>query len=742
MQESGGVPDNDGGLNDSPMLERRANSTLGVLFVLAVAVAGTALLPAFAAAGSGTQQTVPAADRDARCPATGVASAGVAGAGASDSAAAATASGHSRASYPEAPQMDVARGDIAAIETGIPSGRTGTVRIESIGGGYNVSLTFANNDGRKPAVLYVNTYLAGNETAVANLAYTAGDNDRVAVERRRSVPGAPMPAGPYDVTVETEAGTTTQRLVVDEPEVGDLALLRAPGDRFGELDTDEEVVAARESGLISEPPMTDDGPEAALGDTMVYRLNASGFYGLLAARGGATSEANFLSATGETGAFDLSITSSGDCESAVDVRASVADGTARVIPDPSNETLYVTADLRRVAVQQGLDRGFGGPGRATYSFANGTHLVDSNTTTAVDYTVAERSYGYDADDGILVRSAESGQRVAGETNLAPGTNFTVNVTGIDRDFETRARTTVADDGSFAADLDLSEAPNGSRFTVSIAQIANSQTLLTTGAAEATAVLFEEYESPSSSEADRVENVRVALEDGGFLAAYLVPPDEQVTRADLVGRSGYLRPGVHDPTVSLDRPLTDSGTVVLVAHRDGDGDGRFDYPADDSPYRIGGDPVYGVGRVLLAGDGSTPPRDPQYLGVTLPPAAEITGTPVPTATPTDEPTATATPSQTPTATPTPGPVSTTELPPPTLRGTDTPTATPRGTTAPNGTVANGTVGPNGTVAANGTVTNGTATVTDGASGGLGPGFGLSAVVVAVVLFAALALSRRE
>ncbi|QLH83901.1 hypothetical protein [Halosimplex pelagicum] len=90
----------------------------------------------------------------------------------------------------------------------------------------------------------------------------------------------------------------------------------------------------------------------------------------------------------------------------------------------------------------------------------------------------------------------------------------------------------------------------------------------------------------------------------------------------------------------------------------------------------------------------------------------------------------------------GPVGTTELPPPTLRGTDTPTATPAETAVPNGTVANGTASPNGTVGPNATVANGTATVTDGASDGLGSGFGLTAVIVAAVLFGALALSRRD
>ncbi|PSP66783.1 hypothetical protein BRC79_07190 [Halobacteriales archaeon QH_8_67_27] len=705
------------------MLDRRAVSTYGVLFVLAVAVVGATGAPTLAAGESGSTDG-PTADGvyhdRSQCPSLGTEGGGSSGDGS-------TASSHSRESYPDAPHMDVARGDIAAIETGIGRNQAGSVRIESTDGEFNVTLTFANNDGRKPATLYLNTYLAGNESAAADLAYTAGDDDRVAVEERDAVSGSPMPVGAYDVSIETESGTETKRLTVDDPSVDDLTLLRAPGDRFDRLDTDRSITDGRESGVVSDPLLSADGPQAALGDTMVYRLNASGIYGLLAAQGGGSAETNFLEIADDGDVFNLSIRSTGECQASVDVSSSVDSGALDVVPDSTDETLYVTTDLRRVASDADSADSFLGRGRAAYQFEAGSHVTDSDVTTDLEYVVLDREYEYDGDRGVLTRSAASAQPVAGETNLAPGTNLTLNVTEISGDYGTRARATVADDGSFETEVDLSDAPDNERFTLSIAQISNSRTLLTTGDAAETAVWFEEYESPSSDEVTVVDDVRVALEDDGFVAAYAVPPDEQVTHEDLIGRSDSLESGVQDPDVALDETLTDSQVVVLAVHRNTDDDARFDYPADDSPVRTDGETVYAAGRVVLSGDSSVPPRDPRFLSVRLRPADEITGTPVPTATPT--------------ATRTDGPVTTTELPPPTLRDDGTETATPgeEGTTAPNGTAvstadSNGTVGPNGTAA-------GTDTDDGGPTDELGPGFGPAAVLVAVVLLAVAAVARR-
>jgi len=713
------------------MLDRRAVSTYGVLFVLAVAVVGATGAPTLAAGESGVTDATGVervSGDSAQCPSIGVTSGGSSGGGSA-------ASSHSRESYPDAPHMAVARGDIAAIETGISRNQVGTVRIESTDSAFDVTLTFANNDGRKPATLYLNTYLAGNESAVAELAYTAGDNDRVAVEERDAVGGAPMPVGAYDVTIETDSGTETKRLTIDDPSVGDLTLLRAPGDRFDQLDTARSITEGRESGIVSEPPLSADGPEAALGDTMVYRLNASGLYGVLAAQGGGSAETNFLEIAGDddSDVLNLSIRSEGECRAGVDVRSSIEDGDIGVVPDSTSETLYVTADLRRVASDADSPKRFVGPGRVAYQFDAGSHITDSDVTTDQEYVVLDREYEYDGERGILTRSAASVQTVAGGTNLAPGTNLTLNVTEIGGDYTTRARVTVGDDGSFETDLNLSEAPDDTRFTLSLDQIADSQTLLTTGDAAETAVWFEEYESPSSDEATVVEDVRVALEDGGFVAAYAVPPDEQVSHEDLIGRSDYLESGVHDPEVALDETLTDSQIVVVAAHRDTDDDAQFDYPADDGPVQVDGESVYDAGRIVFAGDSSLPPRNPRFLNVDLRPADQITGTAVPTATPTETPTVT------PTATPTDGPVTTTELPPPTLRDGETPTPTRGAATATNGTTVptagtNGTVGPNGTTA-NGVDTDG------GPTGELGPGFGPVAVLAAVVAVTLAALARR-
>jgi len=711
------------------MFDSRAVSTYGVLFVLVVAIAGAVAAAGAVTTGSSgpADATTSLVDDRTQCQSVDL-RAGGASVGSS-------ASEHSRESYPAAPHMDVARGDIAAIETNIPRGQTGTVRIESVDGEFNVSLSFANNDGRKPATLYLNTYLAGNESAVADLAYTAGDNDRVAVSDRVAVDGAPLAVGAYDVTIETESGTRTKRVTVDDPAVGDLTLERAPGDRFDELATDEAILEARSSGLVSEPTMTNDGPRAALGDTMVYRLNASGLYGLLAAQGGAHSESNFLAITdGAEPILDLDVRAAASCNAVVDVPASVEGGSMQVIPDPNNETLYVTADLREVDRTKGAATEFVGNGRAEYTVRGDTHITDSNVTTALDYTVVDRTYAYDSDEGILRRTNSSDQPVSGETSLAPGTRLTLEASAVGHDFETATETTVADDGTFETDLNLSQAPETARLTLSIAQISDSHTLLTTGNAPETMVWFVEDRTTSDS-VTRIDTARVALEDGGFVAVYQVPPDEQVTSQDLIGRSDYLEAGVQDPDIRLDRPLDNSDNVVLVAHRDEDGDGRFDYPADDSPYLIKRDLVYAAGRVVIEDGGTEPPRNPRYLNVNLPPADEVTGTPAPTRTPTATPGAT----DTPTETPDDEPVSTTELPPPTLRETDTPTPGPTESPTAGETTVSTTAG--NATAGNGTMTNGTAADGDGSTEGLGSGFGPVAVLAALLLLSAMALRRR-
>jgi hypothetical protein len=303
----------------------------------------------------------------------------------------------------------------------------------------------------------------------------------------------------------------------------------------------------------------------------------------------------------ETGTVVYGPAGDGTLGYGLDLRLSAIDGSPEITAPLAATTVEYDRETNELVARTTTDELALEEYTVNLTVRESSPFVDQRTTMSEQFRV-------ESPDATFTDMSETdtGLAVTAETNLAPGTNLTITVTGLGRDYATSARTTVGDDGTFGVDVDLSEAPNESRFTASIDQIANSRTVLTTGSAEATTVLFERYESPSSSDADAVENARVALEDGGFLAVYLVPPDARLTRADLIGRSGSLPPGVHDPAVSLDRPLTDSRNVVPVAHRDGDGDERFDYPADDSPYRIGGDPVYGLGTVVLDGDASTPP----------------------------------------------------------------------------------------------------------------------------------------
>ncbi|WP_276271648.1 type II secretion system F family protein [Haloarcula litorea] len=79
----------------------------------------------------------------------------------------------------------------------------------------------------------------------------------------------------------------------------------------------------------------------------------------------------------------------------------------------------------------------------------------------------------------------------------------------------------------------------------------------------------------------------SLSSGGFLVVHAYEPGGEV-----IGTSAYLEPGTHDGvTIQVDNPPPEGATVVVVAHRDTDGDERLDYfetgGAVDQPYAASG-----------------------------------------------------------------------------------------------------------------------------------------------------------
>lgn len=640
------------------------------------------------------------------------------------------------ANFPDPPALDVARGDVAAIPLKIARGERADVTIRSADGEFNVTLDYSNRDEKRRAILYLNTYLAGQESGVASGAYLAGDDDRVAVSERGAAPGSPLPTGTYEVQITGESTDRTVTMNVTESEVGDLTMLRAPEDELSNLTSDRAIRNRRAAGVVTEPPTGDAGPEPAFGDTVVYRLDAGGVFGLMAARDGDTAEDEFLDVVeADDGAFEFSITGPDGEATTVDLRASASNGTLHVAPDPDNETLYVVTNLRDAAADANASS-FVDPGRAEYAFADGTHLGAAGDARALDYEVRERALSYDPAESVLYRDAAANQSIGGETTLAPGTELTLVLDEIDGRYDRRFETTVTADGGLDAEVALSDAPETGRFALTTAEIEDTRTMLVTGNATDAVVWFTEHEDESP--VDEVGGAQVALGRGGFVVAYEVPPDEEIEADNRIGHTEYLEPGVHEPTIPLDRAFENSENVVLVVHRDTDGNEAFDYPATDDPYRIGGEAVYGEGRVLVEGDTVTPSQTVQYLSVDLrysddqssitTPAGNLTGTA--TATATETATETQTRTQTTTAPPTTAPTTT--------AADETETAEPTSTTIPLPTTR-----PPAT--ANGTATDpaaATETQTGTASAGDdGAGFGALLAVLAVALSALVGVRGR-
>lgn len=148
-----------------------------------------------------------------------------------------------------------------------------------------------------------------------------------------------------------------------------------------------------------------------------------------------------------------------------------------------------------------------------------------------------------------------------------------------------------------------------------------------------------------------------LPDGGFVAIYASPLQQDNLGASIIGVSSYLDAVRHSHVrITLNTSLSRNQVLIAIPHRDTDDDNRFEF--DDS---TGVDEPYEDRGGELVTDAAT---------ITV-----MTPTPTPTSTPTPTPSPTPSPTLSPTPTPTPGPTAT---------PTPSPTRTPTGGTMPTDT----------------------------------------------------------
>ncbi|RXK50044.1 DUF7282 domain-containing protein [Halorientalis pallida] len=415
------------------------------------------------------------------------------------------------------------------------------------------------------------------------------------------------------------AGVANASSTADATQTTDanLTTFVAPGDTLEALraGTGTEVLTRRQRVTLS--------------DTLVVRVSTPGLGSAVADQPGNTTTERFraLLSGSDASLTAVEITSGGDPPRAIDLTAEQLV-VSRAGPD-SFDLIYDTGELRATD-----DR-------------NGNGLADDGSGTAIvpvrvfefefahDGTAASSSLGIfpptitfstPPADGVVLYPLP-GQRLVGQTPLAPGTTLSISIDGVGHPFEIQRTTTVTgNQQSFAnLSLDLIGAPAG--IPLAVRATVDGQLLPETRGqlAELTASFTA---ATTDAPRTRLRLRNVSLSSAGFLVVRNGPDGSLVANR-------YVEAGEYDSlTVQYRRAVT-ADSVVVTAYVDVDGNRFFEASGPDRPFRRDGDPVSSV--VDL--DTSTPTTD---TPTTAPPTTSL-ATDTPTATP-SSPTTTGTPAQ--------------------------------------------------------------------------------------------------
>jgi len=510
------------------------------------------------------------------------------------------------------------RGDVVAIGVELSNTDTATVTIGTTGDNnwaQNVTVRDGDRDGF--VALEFNTYTAGtsDDTYAGGTGYvvysTADSADgvtNVAPSNGSFDPDSPADdtLAVADYAIAAVTGTAPASETADgEDAVATLALSErstdavttyvAPDARLGDLDGVSAVSDLLDNGNVTE------AAEIADGDVLLTKIDASGLEGVLKNRtdgASANDTAAFFAeargdGVGDAGsawAFRIDQANSGANASSATLNASNTefladgnnddywlvtdtDGVSEFADGDELETNFTTLDVDDVNPDDAtvLD---------TWAFAAPEATVDTNADTDGDGDV----------DEVTVQKA-AGQEITGVTNVAPGTELFVRVTGTDvgSPFVKPLTAIVEPDGSWTARADFSGNAQGANFSVDVRR--GNERLLDDGvdgriaAAPTASVTFNDQESFGTV----VTVASVTTSDGGFVAIHL-----NNASGTVIGASDYLEPGSHSGIdVTLDRPLGEDARLVAMPHQDTDGDRAYEFEfgsAVDAPYTENGSAV--------------------------------------------------------------------------------------------------------------------------------------------------------
>ncbi|WP_136361791.1 DUF7827 domain-containing protein [Halobellus limi] len=399
-----------------------------------------------------------------------------------------------------------ARGDVVAIPIELRNTREATLTVGDDEAGYQASVTVRedDDDADGEVTVYFNSYEASNvETGSFD-----GSNDLFSVDDEAEVVDGEVSIGvsdlldaeAYPMSVETEGRETdVQLLSLEERSTTALRTWTAPRSRYGDLDTGADF---REG--IDEEWVTQDS-DIAVGDTVVYEIEASGLEGALDARGEDTVTDEFFefaNGSEDEPAARFTVAQQDPGPNRDPLLLDFDSSNAEVVADSANDTYYVVAQTGEDELEGVRDEDGDG---AIDPDEDETGTVDADDSLRATFTV----FGEDENDLDLTADGEdevvetthsltepefdmnepfnvtevSGQEIFGEATVAPGTEVNVRVRsadGVRPAFLKTATTTVDADGQFLVTLSFNDTTPGDAYTINVDDIGPASELSVDG----------------------------------------------------------------------------------------------------------------------------------------------------------------------------------------------------------------------------------------------------------------------
>jgi PGF-CTERM protein/surface glycoprotein (TIGR04207 family) len=380
------------------------------------------------------------------------------------------------------------RGDVAAIPIELDNTREARLVVGSDNLGFEAEVTVRDDDKDGRVTVYFNSYAASTVSEGTfdgeNDLFSVGDDDEVVDGEVTIGVSNLLDAESYDLSVYAEGRETDIRLLtLERRETTAIRTWTAPQDRYGDLDAAADVQEGNGEWLTR----TD---EVAVGDTVVYEIQASGLEGALDARGEDTVTAEFFefaNGSGSNPAARFTVEQEDPGPNQEPLLLQLNSSNSKVVADSANDSYYVvtrTGENAPGAVEDDDGDGVIDAGENDYG------TISDDDDLRVEFTVL----GDDENDLDLTTDGEdetvetshslveaelsmsepfnvtevSGQEIFGEATVAPGTELTIRVRSGDNvrpAFLKTAETTVDANGQFLSTFSFNDTSPGDRYTI-------------------------------------------------------------------------------------------------------------------------------------------------------------------------------------------------------------------------------------------------------------------------------------